>query len=378
MANKRDYYEVLGVNKDASDAEIKRAFRKLAKKYHPDVSKEPDAEAKFKEAQEAYAVLSDEDRRHKYDQYGHSAFDQNGDASGFGGFDFSNFDFGDIFSDLFGAGFGGFGFGGRSPNNVKAKGSDKAVRVKLSFKEAVFGVDKKIKVRNLDLCDKCDGEGGFHKEECPVCHGSGTVSEEVRSFFGLSIRRSICRNCSGKGSIFKETCDKCSGEGLVEKEEVIEVHIPAGVDSDMTLRLSGKGDRGPGNGPKGDLYLEFNISEDPFLRREGDDIYLDLPLNITEAVLGSPKKEIPSIYGNLHIKIPSGTETGDKLKIRNKGIKNEMTGRTGDMYVIMNISVPTKLGLKEKSLLKDLSKRDLSTSRIKSYEDYLSSNEYEE
>ena len=211
---KRDYYEVLGVSKDATEAEIKSAFRKLAKKYHPDVSKEPDAEAKFKEAQEAYAVLSDEQRRKQYDQFGHAAFDQNGGqgAGGFGGFDFSDFDFGDIFDNIFGSSFG-FGSSRRGSSSRATRGNDRLLRVRLSFKEAVYGCKKDLNLEVYDTCSNCDGKGGFNEDVCSKCHGSGTITSEQRTIFGSFMTKTTCPECGGLGKSYKETCSKCSGRG---------------------------------------------------------------------------------------------------------------------------------------------------------------------
>ena len=372
---KRDYYDVLGVSKDASKAEIKSAFRKLAKKYHPDISKESGSEEKFKEAEEAYAVLSDDDKRKQYDQFGFdgpSAFSGGqGGFSGFsgsGGFDFSGFDFSDIFSDLFG--------GSRSSSRRARKGDDKLVNVTISFKEAVFGCDKDLDLDVYEECSKCNGEGGFNKTTCSHCHGSGTITQEQRSLFGSFMSQTTCPHCEGKGYTFSETCSSCHGTGVERKKKTISVTIPAGIDEGMRLRLSGKGDTGINGGPNGDLYLEFSIIKDKYLEREEDDIILNLPLTFTEALFGC-KKEIPTIYGNLTIKIPSSSSNGDKLRLKGKGIKNKMSSHHGDMYVILNICMPDVLTKEQEKMLKELSKTELQSKKIDSFDRYVNDNPFD-
>ena len=370
--NKRDYYEILGVDKNADDKEIKSAFRRLAKKYHPDVSKEPDAAEKFKEAQEAYAVLSDPDKRSKYDKYGHSAFDQ---MNGGAGFDFSDFDFSDIFSDLFGSSFGGFSgfsnFGGSK--STKRRGSDKLMRMDLTFDEAVFGCKKTIKLDVYDDCTSCDGKGGKGEKTCPTCHGSGSVTTEQRTLFGSFMTRTTCSNCGGRGRVYESTCSTCKGTGKVKVNKEIEVKIPAGVNTGNQLRLAGKGDGGSNGGPSGDVYLEFRVKEHELYERVDNDIYLELPITITDAVLGC-KKEIPTLYGNVKLTIPSGASTGDKHRLKGKGVEDLHTGSKGDMYVVINVVIPTKLDRNQKKLFEDLSETNLTTSEFKKIENYLSKN----
>ena len=304
---KRDYYEVLGVSKNATDKEIKSAFRKLAKQYHPDINKAPDAADKFKEAQEAYAVLSDETKRRQYDQYGHAAFDQ---MNGGAGFDFSNFDFSDIFSEIFGSGFGFGGGRGRNSNRAR-KGADNIMRLNLEFNEAVFGCKKNINVSYYDNCLECDGKGGKGEKTCPTCHGTGTVTSEQRTIFGSFMSRTTCPKCGGQGSTFESSCSKCRGTGKLLKKADVEVKIPAGVDTGNQLRIAGKGDKGTNGGPNGDLYLEFYVKDHPLYIRDDSDIYLELPITITDAVLGT-KKDIPTLYGNVKLTIPAGSQTNDK------------------------------------------------------------------
>lgn len=368
--NKKDYYEVLGVDKSASEAEIKSAFRKLAKKYHPDVNKEPDAAEKFKEAQEAYAVLSDENKRRQYDQYGHAAFDQ---MNGGAGFDFSDFDFGDIFDGLFGSGFGGFGFGGsrRGSNSNRArKGADRLMRINLSFEEAAFGTKKSIKIEVNDNCSECNGKGGKGEKKCPTCHGSGSVTSEQRTILGSFMTKSTCPNCGGKGVTYDTTCSKCRGKGSIRKNAEIEVKIPAGVDTGNQLRLSGKGDAGINGGPNGDLYLEFQVKDHPLFIRDDNDIYLELPITITDAVLGC-KKDVPTLYGNVKLVIPAGSQSGDKHRIKGKGIEDLHSGSKGNMYVVLKVVIPSKLDRVQKKLFEELSKSNLETSEFKKIKEYL-------
>ncbi len=367
---KRDYYEVLGVSKDADEKQIKSAFRKLAKQYHPDVNKEPGAAEKFKEAQEAYAVLSDADKRRQYDQFGHAAFDQNG-----GGYDFSGFDFGDIFSEIFGSGFGsGFGFGGTSSSNRKRKGADKLMRINLSFEEAAFGTKKTINVPVSSDCAHCHGKGGHGEKRCSKCHGTGVVTTEQRTMFGSFATRTTCPNCHGDGVTFDEVCSYCHGSGKTTKNTDIEVKIPAGVDNGNQLRVAGKGEPGLNGGPNGDLYLEFYVKEHELFMRDGSDIYLELPITITEAVLGC-KKEIPTLYGNVKLTIPEGSESGDKHRLKGKGIENINSGINGNMYVILRIIIPKKLSRDQKKLFEKLNDTNLeSGSDFKKIRDYVNKN----
>ena len=354
--NKRDYYEVLGVDKNASEAEIKSAFRKLAKKYHPDVSKEPDAAEKFKEAQEAYAVLSDANKRRQYDQFGHSAFDQMGGA-GASGFDFSDFDFSDIFGDIFGS---GFGFGGRSSNRSR-RGNDTLVRIDLTFEEAVFGCKKDVKIDTMVECDSCNGKGGHGEKTCQTCHGSGQVTSEQRTIFGSFATRSTSQTCHGKGVTYDTKCSKCHGEGRIRENKTVEVKIPAGVDTGNKLRLNGKGEAGVNGGPNGDLYLEFKVKSHPLFERDENDVYLTLPITITEAVLGC-KKDVPTLNGTVKLSIPAGSKTNDKHRLKGKGIADPQTGRKGDMYVIIDIHIPKKISRDQKKLFEALSKTKLDDS----------------
>lgn len=354
--NKKDYYEVLGVSKDATESEIKSAFRKLAKKYHPDVSKEENAEEKFKEAQEAYAVLSDETKRRQYDQYGHAAFDNNG-----GGYDFSNFDFSDIFSDIFGQNFGGgfsgfsnFGFG----SSNKRRGSDKVIRVDLTFEEAAFGCNKTISVNLNDTCDKCSGKGGFEETTCDKCHGKGTITVQQQTLFGAFMTQTTCDKCHGKGVSYKKECTNCHGIGTVRKTKKLDVKVPAGIDTGNQLRISGKGEAGLNGGPNGDIYLEFYVKAHPLFERNGNDIYLTLPITVADAALGC-KREVPTIDGKVKLTIPAGSCSGDKHRLRGKGINDVNSFKKGDMYVVIDVKIPNKLSREQKKLFEQLSKTDL-------------------
>ena len=366
--NKRDYYEVLGVAKDASSDEIKRAFRKLAKKYHPDVSKEPDAAEKFKEAQEAYAVLSDETKRSQYDQYGHAAFDQ---MNGGAGFDFSDFDFSDIFDGLFGSSFGGFGgFGRRQSNNGARDGADKLMRINLSFEDAVFGTKKKINIDVNSECRSCHGKGGRGEKTCSTCHGKGVVTQQQRTILGAFMTQTTCPDCNGKGRVFDKTCADCHGKGFVRENKNVDVKIPAGVDNGSRLRLAGKGDAGINGGADGDLYLEFAVKEHPIFIRDDYDIYLEVPITITDAVLGC-KKEIPTLYGDVKLNIPAGSQSGDKLRIKDRGVTHINSSTKGDMYIILKVVIPTKLDRNQKKHFEELAKTNLKTNEFKLVESYL-------
>lgn len=366
--NKKDYYEVLGVDKNASSAEIKSAFRKLAKKYHPDVSKEPDAEEKFKEAQEAYAVLSDENKRRQYDQYGHAAFDNNG-----AGFDYSNFDFSDIFGDLFGSGFSNFGFGdfGGSRTSRKTKGKDVLIKIDLDFEEAAFGTKKTITLDLNDKCSKCDGEGGFDSTVCDKCHGSGTITMQQQTILGAFMTKTTCDKCAGTGKTFKRECSTCHGTGTTRVTKDLEVKIPAGVDTGNQLRIAGKGEAGLNGGPNGDVYLEFYVKSHSIFERDGNDIYLELPLTVVEATLGT-KKKVPTLYGNITLTIPAGSESGEKHRLRGKGIENINSFGKGDMYVVLKVKTPKKLSREQKKLFEQLSKTSLDDDKeFRKIEDYL-------
>ena len=374
--NKKDYYEVLGVDKNASQADIKSAFRKLAKKYHPD-NKETGDEAKFKEIGEAYAVLSDENKRKQYDQFGSAAFDGSG-ASGFGGFDPGDIDLNDILRSVFGdvGGFGGFGdfFGGgsRTTSSSRArKGRDTLVRLDLTFEEAAFGVDKDIDLTLNDVCENCGGKGGFDETTCSYCHGSGYVVTEQRSLFGVIQSRSSCPKCHGKGKSFKTICKNCNGTGQEREKKTISIHIPEGVNTGHQLRISGKGEAGVNGGPNGDIYFEIHVEESNFYKRDNEDLTIELPITITDAILGA-KKEVPTIYGNVVMEIKAGTQNGTKYKLKGKGLKIPNSSRKGDMYVVIKVMIPNKITREQKKLLEALEETNLETnSEFKDFERHL-------
>lgn len=367
--NKKDYYEVLGVSKTATEEEIKRAFRKLAKQYHPDVNKEAGAEEKFKEIGEAYAVLSDPEKRRQYDQFGHAAFE--GGAGGFGGFNAEDIDLSSIFDDLFGSSFG-FNFGGGSRRkNGPTKGRDRLVRLSLTFEEAVFGCKKSINIDLNETCEKCHGAGGFNEKTCKKCNGRGTIIAEQRSMLGIFQTQTTCPDCGGAGKTFETTCNLCRGTGYTKENKEILVTVPEGVDNGYQLRISGKGEAGSNGGPNGDIYIEFSVKKHEFFEREEEDIYLEVPLTITEAALGC-KKEIPTLENNVILEVKPGASTGDKLKLKGKGIKIPNSLRKGDLYVILNVITPTKLNRKQKKILEELAETDLSDEAIfKNFKKYL-------
>ena len=380
MATKRDYYEVLGVSKSATKDEIKSAFRKLAKKYHPDISKEENAEEKFKEVQEAYSVLSDDNKRRQYDQFGHAGVNGNGAGSGFGGFGgnsagfgFDASDLGDIFDDLFGAGFG-FGSSSSRRGSRTRRGSDILMQVDLTFEEAVFGCEKDFDLDVVAECDKCNGKGGFHEETCSRCHGSGTITSEQRTILGSFMTKTTCPECGGKGKTYREVCSKCHGKGSVKARKTITVSVPSGIDNGERLRVPGKGNSGENGGASGDLYLEFHIKEHKYFKRDGLDIYLEVPINMAEAVLGC-KKEIPTIYGNVKLTISSGIDSGDKQRLKGKGIKDSTSRKVGDMYVIFKVVTPKRLSRDQKKLFESLSKTDLDDSEIDRFVSFTNNND---
>ena len=373
--NKKDYYEVLGVSKTATDEEIKRAFRKLAKQYHPDINKEPGAEEKFKEIGEAYAVLSDANKRRQYDQFGHAAFENGGSGggTGFQGFNMGDIDLEDILGDLFGGGFRGFsGFGGSSKTSSRpSKGEDIRVVLNLTFEEAAFGCEKDVKLNLTSECSRCKGKGGFNEKTCRTCGGAGKVLEQAQTIFGYMQTQKTCPDCKGRGKTYETICDECHGKGVVEKVKTLTVTIPEGVDEGYQLRLSGKGNAGLNGGPNGDVFLEFKIKEHPLFERDGADIYLEVPVTITDATLGC-KKEIPTLYGNIILEIKAGTQNYTKLKIKGKGIKLPNSISKGNMYAVVNIIIPTKLDRKQKALLQDLAQTDLEDSQeFKNFNKYM-------
>ena len=354
MANKRDYYEVLGVSKTATDDEIKKAYRSLAKKYHPDVNKEPGAEEKFKEVNEAYETLSDPQKRQMYDQYGFDGPQANfggAGGAGFGGFD----DLGDIFASFFGG-----GAARQSRGGVK-RGDDIERLMDLQFEEAVLGCKKTINIDVSESCTACGGTGAYSKSDiqtCSKCQGSGYVTIEQRTIFGMTRSRTVCPKCGGRGQEIKKKCEKCNGRGSVTKNKNIEVTIPAGVDTGLQIRLEGKGGAGELGGEPGDLYIRFRVKPHKVFKRDGDTIILEAPISFSDAVLGT-NLAIPTIYGDVSLKIPAGTQSGTKFRLRDKGVVNVRTKRKGDQIVIVNLVTPTNISPEEKKIFESLQNIDV-------------------
>jgi molecular chaperone DnaJ len=353
---KRDYYEVLGVPRDASESDLKSAFRDMARKYHPDVSDAPDAEEKFKEANEAYGVLSDADKRAAYDRFGHQGVRGPSGGPGFETVDFS--DFADIFGDMFGFG----GFGGRSRNASRTaprRGADLQYQVIISFKEAVFGADKEIEVTKDERCDTCDGDGakpGTSPKTCPECQGRGEVRQTRQTLLGSMVQVTTCPVCQGRGKIIESHCPTCSGQGKVRKTRRKKVSIPAGVDDGTRIRLGGEGQPGENNGPPGDLYLLVRVQPHKYFRRRDNDILLDLKVNVAQATLGA-EVLVPTVDGDVKLKIPSGTQPGKIIRMRGKGVPHLRSNSRGDQLVIVNITIPKKLDVEERELFEKLAEK---------------------
>ena len=385
MAEKRDYYEVLGVSKTASEQEIKSAFRKKAKEFHPDLNKDdPNAAEKFKEAQEAYSVLSDESKRKMYDQYGHAGVGNGGPgAGGFGGysnFDGAGFDFGDIFDSIFGgsaSGFGGFsnfGSGSSRQTSRATRGSDILMRMNLTFDEAIYGCEKKFNLDVVEDCEECHGHGGFDREECKTCHGQGTITTQQNTILGSFMSRTTCPDCNGIGRTYKRKCSECNGKGKIKKNKKLTINISEGINTGDRQRVSGKGNPGTNGGENGDLYIEFVVSDHDYFVRDNDDIYLEVPLSLTEAVLGC-KKEIPTLYGNVKLNISAGTNSGDKQRIKGKGVNNSYRRHKGDMYVVFKVYTPKRLSREQKQLIQKLSETNMETDEIKRFNKFTRDND---
>lgn len=352
MAGKRDYYEVLGVSKTATDAELKKAYRVLAKKYHPDTNPgDKEAEAKFKEASEAYAVLSDADKRRQYDQFGHAAFEQGG-GGGAGGFDFNGMDMGDIFGDIFGDLFGG----GRSrrANNGPMKGANLRTSIRITFEEACFGCEKEIELTLKDTCTTCHGSGakpGTTPETCSKCGGRGQVVMTQQSFFGMTQSVQTCPDCRGTGKIVKEKCSDCYGSGYIAKKKKIQVSVPAGIDDGQSIRIRDKGEPGTNGGPRGDLLVEVVVSRHPVFVRQDFDVFSTVSISFAQAALGGDLK-IKTIDGEVIYTVKPGTQTDTKVRLRGKGVPTLRNKNVrGDHYVTLVVDVPTKLNAEQKELL---------------------------
>lgn len=354
--NKRDYYEVLGVAKGASDDELKRAYRKLAKKYHPDVNPgDKEAESKFKEANEAYSILSDPDKRARYDQFGHAGVDPNyGGGGGFGG-DFGDFDLGDLFGSFFGGGgFGGFGGGSSGRRNGPQKGESLRANVTVSFEEAAFGCEKELTLNRVEPCDDCQGTGcaeGTTAEVCPDCHGSGSVRVQQRMGGMAFSSTAPCSRCRGTGKIIHQPCKSCHGAGSVKKQKRIVVTIPAGIDDGQAVSLRGQGNAGKNGGPAGDLIVGVRIKPHSVFKRDGTAVLYEHPISYYQAAMGA-ELEIPTIDGKVKYNLPAGTQTGTTFRLRGKGIPELRGHGRGDQYVTVTVKVPTSLSSEQKRALR--------------------------
>lgn len=360
--NKRDYYEVLGVDKSVSEDELKKAYRKAAKKYHPDLNPgDATAEKNFKEVNEAYEVLSDSEKRARYDQFGHAGVDPNFGAGGggaygggFGGGFTGDFgDLGDIFSSFFGGGFGGGSR--RSSPNAPRRGNDTAAAVNLSFEEAAKGCKKTVKVTKIDNCKDCDGTGaqkGTSAKTCPVCHGTGQVTATQRTPFGVMQTQQVCNHCGGKGKIIDNPCKTCNGKGRIRHTIDVPVDIPAGIDDGQVINLRGGGDAGINGGPSGDLRINVNVRPHPIFERDGYDVYCEIPITFTQAALGD-EITVPTLDGKVKFTIHEGTQPGDEFKLKGKGIQRLHYSGKGDQYVKINVEVPKNLNKEQKEILKN-------------------------
>ena len=349
---KRDYYEVLGVNKNATDDELKKAYRQVAKKYHPDLNPgDKEAEAKFKEANEAYAVLSDADKRRKYDQFGHAGVDGNGFGGGAGGFYGADMDFSDIFSSIFGGGFGGSSRRRSGPQ----KGADLRYGMSISFMEAAFGVEKDITIDKEDVCSACNGSGaqpGTSPETCPTCRGSGRIQQQTQTLFGMTMVTKDCPACQGRGTVIRTPCTQCRGRGRTKIRKSIHVKVPAGVDTGNRMPIRGEGEPGTKGGPYGDLYIEFKVAKHDIFSRSGADTYCEVPISYAQAALGG-EIDVPTIDGPMKYSIKEGTQPGDTVEFRGKGIPYiNSNGTRGKHTCKFVVEVPTRLNEDQKKLLR--------------------------
>ena len=390
MAEKRDYYEVLGLQKGATDAEIKSAYRKLAKKYHPDLNPDnPEAEAKFKEVNEANDVLSDPDKRARYDRFGHAGVDPSygggaggyGYGGGFGGFSAEGgIDLGDIFDSIFG------GSSSRRTNpNAPKRGSDIAINLDIAFMEACKGISHEVEINRAETCDSCNGSGaksGTTPKTCPDCHGSGYVRVVQRTMLGSMSSQRPCTRCSGKGKIIETPCPSCGGAGRVQKRKRITINVPAGIDNGQVLTVRGEGNAGANGGAKGDLNVRITVRKDPLFERKGFDIWVELPITYTQASLGA-EVTVPTIDGNVTYRIPDGTQPGDVLRLRGKGVQRLQREGRGDMMVRVVIEVPKHLSKAQRELLeqlelslteKNFEKKSSFMDRLKKFGDELKKN----
>ena len=353
--NKRDYYEVLGLGKDASEADIKRAYRKLAAQYHPDVNHEPDAEARFKEINEAHEILSDPEKKSRYDQFGFAGVDPNFGAGAGGGNPFGGFGgFGDI-GDIFGSFFGG-GRSSRANPNAPQRGEDVTARIEITFEEAAFGTEKEISASRVENCDRCSGRGaepGTSVDTCRRCNGRGTVRTQ-QNFMGMVMQSdSVCPECRGNGKQIKEPCSRCRGKGKVRKSFKSRVKFPAGIDDGQTLRVRNEGCAGSNNGPNGDLMVTVKVKNHPVFTRQGQSIYCEMPISFTQAALGA-ELEVPTLDGKVRYTIDEGTQTGTTFRLKGKGVPYVGGKNRGDQFVTVVVETPAKLSREQKNLLKKL------------------------
>lgn len=354
--NKRDYYEVLGVDRGASEDELKKAYRKAAKKYHPDLNPgDAEAEKNFKEVNEAYEVLSDSEKRSRYDQFGHAGVDPNfGAGGGYGGGYSTDFgDLGDIFSSFFGGGFGGGSR--RSDPNAPRRGNDAAAGVNISFEEAAKGCKKTVKVTKIETCDECGGSGaeeGTKAKTCPVCHGSGQVTSAQRTPFGVFQTQSVCNNCHGSGKVIENPCKRCNGKGRIRHTVEETIEIPAGIDDGQVINIRGKGDSGVNGGRSGDLRVTVNVRPHPIFQRDGYDVYCEVPITFVEAALGADIT-VPTLDGKVKFTIHEGTQPGDEFKLKGKGIQRLNYSGKGDQYVKIVVEIPKNLSREQKEILKN-------------------------
>lgn len=351
---KRDYYEVLGVPRTASSDDLKAAFRRLARQYHPDVNKDQDAEERFKEINEAYAVLSDAEKRQAYDRFGHAGVNAAGGVPDFSNVDFS--DFADIFGDLFG--FGGFSRGQRRSRNAPRRGADLQMRLDLTFEEAVFGVDKEIEITRDEICSNCSGTGakpGTTPVRCSTCNGVGEVRQVRQTILGSMVQVSTCPTCGGAGEVISSPCSTCNGSGRERRTRKKIISVPAGVDTGTQIRLAGEGQPGANGGPTGNLFVAINVRAHKFFRRRDQDILLDLDINVAQAALGA-EVEVPTVDGPTDLKIPAGTQPGKILTLRGKGVPQLRGSGRGDQHVVVNVSIPSRLTNEQRQLFEQLAK----------------------
>ena len=367
MAEKRDYYDVLGVSKNATEDEIKKAYRTLARKYHPDINKEPGAEEKFAEINEAYGTLSDAEKRKRYDQFGfndpNQGFGGGQGFEGFGGFGgFGGFE--DIFSSFFGG-------GQRSTRNQRSRqGDDVEKQMTITFDEAVHGAKKTIRINVEEECPHCGGTGAYSKSDlhtCDRCNGQGFVFVEQRTILGMARSQQVCPKCRGKGQYVTRKCEHCNGVGRIKKTKDIEINIPAGIDNGMSLRIAGKGEAGYDGAPNGDLYVQFRVTPHEYFKRDGLDISIEIPISFVDATLGT-ELNIPTINDPVLMKIPAGTQSGAKFRLRGKGVKNPKGSSFGDEYVIIKVETPTNLNKEQVELLKKFDESYKSNNKTSSWD----------